>query len=180
MAAVQVSFRLKTGDDFTGYRGPYLFRNGRYVTICDLGKLSKLQRVMENFYGAELEDGPGKVHTNDVGGSAAPVSGGVRPDGSGPAPQAADGRGGAAGDALLGAGSVPSGNGQSDARDDGRQEFANRLLKAVKALNPKLDDHWTSDGRPRVDAVEKLYGNGSVTRADVERVAPGYTRPTVT
>ena len=55
-------------------------------------------------------------------------------------------------------------------------ELNTKLQKAVLGLDPTDDTHWTKDGKPAMTAVEKLYGSAGITRADVEAVAPGYTR----
>lgn len=49
------------------------------------------------------------------------------------------------------------------------------LDEALKALDPANDDHWTSDGLPRVDVITGLVGQ-AVTRADITGLAPGLTR----
>lgn len=50
------------------------------------------------------------------------------------------------------------------------------LAKAVKALDPAADDHWTGAGLPKISAVEEAYGQTGVTRAMVEAAAPEWTR----
>jgi hypothetical protein len=49
------------------------------------------------------------------------------------------------------------------------------ILEAVQALDPANDEHWTTDGLPRLDAVENLLGAG-VSRKNVTNAAPDYTR----
>lgn len=49
------------------------------------------------------------------------------------------------------------------------------ILEAVRGLDPKNDEHWTTDGMPRLDAVENLLG-GDVSRKSVTNAAPNYTR----
>jgi hypothetical protein len=49
------------------------------------------------------------------------------------------------------------------------------ILEAVKSLDPANDEHWTSDGLPRLDAVENLLGAG-VTRKQVTNAAPDFNR----
>lgn len=49
------------------------------------------------------------------------------------------------------------------------------LAEAIGTLDPANTDHWTSNNLPAVDHLSDLTG-GKVTRADVEAVAPGYTR----
>lgn len=39
-------------------------------------------------------------------------------------------------------------------------------------LDPKDPEHWTEAGKPRLDAVVKFFGAATVTRKDVDRVAP--------
>lgn len=51
-----------------------------------------------------------------------------------------------------------------------------KLMNAVLAIDPEIDDNWTEDGLPTMAAVEKAYGAGDVTRADVDAVLPGFTR----
>lgn len=46
------------------------------------------------------------------------------------------------------------------------------IVKALGQLDPKNDDHWTSDGLPRLDAL-KVSG---VKRGDVTDAAPNFTR----
>ena len=49
------------------------------------------------------------------------------------------------------------------------------ILEAVMGLSPANDEHWTTDGLPRLDAVENLLG-ASVTRKQVTNAAPEFTR----
>jgi len=44
------------------------------------------------------------------------------------------------------------------------------ILEALKALDPKNDDHWTADGLPRLDVVK------AGTRAVVTKAAPNFSR----
>lgn len=49
-------------------------------------------------------------------------------------------------------------------------------IKAVLAkLDPANDEHWTTDGLPRLDAVEALVG-AAVARKDITNAAPEFTR----
>lgn len=59
--------------------------------------------------------------------------------------------------------------------EDPKAETNDKLLKAIKKLDPKDDSHWTSAGLPAMVAVEGFYGSADITRADVEAAAPGYT-----
>jgi len=49
------------------------------------------------------------------------------------------------------------------------------VLAALHMLDNLNDDHWTTHGEPRLDAVEALSGE-KVTRALVEELAPGLKR----
>jgi len=52
------------------------------------------------------------------------------------------------------------------------------IVEALNTLDPKNDDQWTADGLPRMDVVEGLVGDKSITRADVTNAAPDFTRET--
>ncbi len=52
------------------------------------------------------------------------------------------------------------------------------LADALASLDPANDDHWTADGKPRMEVLENLTG-GNLTREDVEAVAPGVTRSNI-
>ncbi len=49
------------------------------------------------------------------------------------------------------------------------------ILEAVKGLSPANDEHWTTDGLPRLDAVENMLG-ASVTRKQLTNAAPDFNR----
>ncbi|UUV44783.1 hypothetical protein RCRUDOLPH_16 [Rhodobacter phage RcRudolph] len=49
------------------------------------------------------------------------------------------------------------------------------VADALQALDPANDEHWTARGVPSIEAMVKLLGR-PVTRAEVEEVAPDYTR----
>jgi hypothetical protein len=188
MPAVRVAYKLaaKVEQDFTGFKGPYKFENGFFVSVIDSGKVEKTNRVMGTFYGAfpykaEQGDGSGQVPAAPAeGGPGAevPLHGGLRPDGQGPAAQDAALGGADAGAGSGSQGSVPSGDGHQDSGDDGSAERTRRVREAVAALDPENDEHWTAGGVPRIDAVEKALGRAGLTRAEVERAVPGYTRDT--
>jgi hypothetical protein len=102
--------------------------------------------------------------------------GDIRPDGNLAAPLPAD-NGGGSNDRDRGeAGGIPVGDGQQDSGYDGKAQAQTRLLQAVMSLDKNNDEHWTAEGRPRMDAVEAAYGSSGVSRTEVERVAPGFVR----
>jgi len=51
------------------------------------------------------------------------------------------------------------------------------ISEALLALDASVDDHWTSDGAPRVDVVSGMVGRG-VARAEITNVDPHFTRDT--
>ena len=50
-----------------------------------------------------------------------------------------------------------------------------KLVSALQSLDTTNDMHWTSDGQPRLDAVNELMGQ-PVTRDAVAKAIPGFTR----
>lgn len=175
--AIRARFK-RVNDELTGFAGPYYFDKGIHTCVIDSSKLEKRKAVLERSYGARLvEDGTSKVDPDTRRGQAEPVSGRVQPTGEGLDEVSTDNGDGPDGSGDSPEGSVPSGDGQQDTGDDGTQEFKDRLLTAINKLEVENDEHWTKDGRPRIDAVEKFYGSAGVTRGDVDAAAPGYTRP---
>jgi hypothetical protein len=124
-------------------------------------------RDAQELYRAEKEklDGKRDVPTTLAARDDDPVPGDVQPARGEPAPTPAEDRGGdddgSTGEARTPV--VPEG-------DDAR------LTAALNRLDPANDEHWTSAGAIRVDAVAELMGDPSVTRADIDRVAPDATR----
>lgn len=51
-----------------------------------------------------------------------------------------------------------------------------KILSALLQLDTNNDDHWTSDGLPRMDAVEAIVGNKGITRQQVTAAKPGFSR----
>ena len=96
----------------------------------------------------------------------------VRSLGSSPAGQDAAQRSGPV-EGLRGAvhQEVPVGDGLG-AAGNGKDE---RLVAAIRRLDPTDDKLWTADGKPLVDAVASIFGQG-VGRAQIEAAMPGFTR----
>lgn len=78
---------------------------------------------------------------------------------------------------------LPAGSGHADAGVSGdatqdgpgtSMSGLDRLRLVVSRLDPSNDDHWTNTGLPSLDAIQEAYPG--VTRADVDEVAPGFTR----
>jgi hypothetical protein len=74
-----------------------------------------------------------------------------------------------AGSALL---SIPARAGAGEVGND-------KLVAALKQLNPSDDKHWTADGQPRIDIVKQLAGDQSITREAIDKAAPGFTRTSI-
>lgn len=55
-----------------------------------------------------------------------------------------------------------------------------KLTESLLKLDVNNDDHWTTDGAPRLDALEAIHGS-AVSRGDVTVAAPKFSRknPTV-
>ncbi len=51
-----------------------------------------------------------------------------------------------------------------------------QILEALAKLDPSADVHWTLDGAPRMDVMQKLVGSAELTRADVTNAAPSFSR----
>ncbi len=50
-----------------------------------------------------------------------------------------------------------------------------KLGNALESLNPENDHHWTSDGAPKLDALEIVMGE-KVKRGEVTKMFPLFTR----
>lgn len=55
------------------------------------------------------------------------------------------------------------------------QERAQHVYGVLKKLDPNNAEHWTSQGVPRMDALEAL--GLKITRAELTELAPGFRRP---
>lgn len=51
-----------------------------------------------------------------------------------------------------------------------------KILEAVQSLDKSNDANWTDDGLPRVNVVQELVGDSSLTRAQLNEIAPGFAR----
>lgn len=49
------------------------------------------------------------------------------------------------------------------------------ILEALKKLDPKNDEHWTTEGLPRLDVLKDLTGS-QVTRDALNTAAKGFSR----
>lgn len=53
--------------------------------------------------------------------------------------------------------------------------MSEQIISALKGLDPTNADHWTTDGMPRLDVIKSIAGV-ALTRADIAKVAPNFTR----
>ncbi len=51
-----------------------------------------------------------------------------------------------------------------------------KLIAVLKQLDPDNNDHWTTEGVPRLDVIKNLNGGIAVGRTELREVAPGFTR----
>ena len=54
----------------------------------------------------------------------------------------------------------------------------NAILEALVKLDILNDNHWTNDGLPRLEPLRMLVGNQGLSREDVTKAAPGFSRQT--
>lgn len=86
-------------------------------------------------------------------------------------------------------GGVPSGDGHEDSgvpdsetgprgnkSAEGSLAIDTKLVKAIHALDPGNDEHWTGVGLPAMTAIELAYGSTGVTRKDVTAAIPDWNR----
>lgn len=77
-------------------------------------------------------------------------------------------------------GDFPSRDGYENSRISdtaGRTPRELRIISAVENLDAGNDDNWTQLGLVRVDVIETVMGDPSVTRREIEALMPGYMRP---
>jgi hypothetical protein len=169
---------------------PYAFEKGRLTITAPAEDVALHARFLERNWQAYPEGHPAlegqtngqrDLQEGSQPDGQPPVHSDVQPNGGGTeAGDAAPVRGGGVEAEAGQAGGVPDGDGQqavlTDPVKEPTVELNTKLQKAVQSLDPADDTHWTKDGKPAMTAVEKLYGSAGITRADVEAVAPGYTR----
>ena len=51
-----------------------------------------------------------------------------------------------------------------------------KITDALKMLDHTNADHWTDDGLPRTSVVQKLAGDATIKRGDIQAAAPNFTR----
>lgn len=177
--------------NYTGLLGKVPFVNGVTTIQGSDREVEALTRYLGRTYkafpkgSAELkvaqeEDkrhGTGQADQTSQSGTDDAVSSGVQPSGGGSSEVPADVSSGTNDPTSGTEGSVSGGDGHEDSGDDGQSATdQDRVLAAVKSLDPSNDEHWTTDGRPRVDVVAEMAGMPQLTRADIVEVAPDFKR----
>jgi len=158
------------------------FQDGKCAVSGPAEDVARIAKFLERSYEAYPEghpklkevaaNGQRDVSTNKDPNPQPDLHGGGEPGGVQLAP-------GGEGDDSGGAGDPPAGNPGEVADGDGPPpELNEKLARAVHALDPATDAHWTSDGKPALTAVQAAYGSAGIGRADVNAAAPGYSRKT--
>lgn len=164
---------------------PYPFENGRLTVRAPAEEVALHARFLERNWQAypeghpalkEEADGQRHVQEDAQLNEQPPVHGNVQPSGDGSEAGEPSDLGSGAVEAKAGEGQDPAGDGPAASVAEPTAELNTKLQKAVLALDPADNSHWTKDGKPAMTAVEKLYGSAGITRADVEAAAPGHSR----
>lgn len=50
------------------------------------------------------------------------------------------------------------------------------IREALDLLDTENDDHWTSQGLPKVDVIREIAEDPSITRSQIESACPGFCR----
>ena len=163
--------------------GGFQFVDGRLVaSYATKEEHELLARHIAQWQATEEKDGERNIQAGAQGNTAKSLgNAGYNPtsDGQSDGQQSATDSAG-----IVGEGSVDAGGESSqsvlDASRGGPEASLDpavvNLLRAIKALDPAVKEDWTSAGKPALAAIERCMGYGGVTRAQVEAVAPGYTR----
>ncbi len=53
--------------------------------------------------------------------------------------------------------------------------MSQKVLDALKKMDPENDKQWTMDGEAKLDTV-KIFSGETVTREELEKIAPGFSR----
>lgn len=54
--------------------------------------------------------------------------------------------------------------------------MSEKIIAALRQLDVTNDNHWTSEGQPRIDTVKLLSGDQTVTREAIGQAVPGFVR----
>ena len=116
-----------------------------------------------------------KQQAGDADGStqAPAAERGVRPAGEEPSQGAAAQSEGHAETEAGGSGSVSERDGLQRSEDEVAARQA-QIAEALDVFDHAQDDHWTAQGKPKLNLVQQLTGDDTITRAEVDAV--GITR----
>jgi hypothetical protein len=53
-----------------------------------------------------------------------------------------------------------------------------KITEALEKLDPANDNHWTTDGLPRIETIRMLAADQTITRDMITTEAPGFSRST--
>lgn len=76
-----------------------------------------------------------------------------------------------------GGGTAPNTGGDPRIRTTGDGHKNSGIAEAIGKLDPKNDEHWTANRRPRIDALVAMTGTPDITRAQIDNAVPGFLRP---
>ena len=156
----------------------------REARVAELRELRALQAQKDDTDGKRDNSGKVRPAPGDDSGDS-----GFQSDGSRSSETTAVNGGGSNETSEGDSGSVPSGDGHADSRvpdsetgsrgdkpAEGSLEVDTKLVKAIHALDPDNDEHWTGVGLPAMTAIELAYGSTGVTRKDVTAAIPEWNR----
>lgn len=85
---------------------------------------------------------------------------------------------GTTGSETAAQGSEAQGSGEESGRVAAGQQDAQTLkvIDAINSLSPEIDNNWTDEGLPSVDAIAEASKVITVTRKDIEAAVPGFNR----
>jgi len=175
--------------------GGYQFVNGHTIVRADNSQIDGVCRYLGRTYKAFEEGTAELAHYQRLDKEATTTNGkcnaeaspkprdsvaipsSVQPQGTGTAAVSSDDGSRATGATSGSEGTVPNRDGHQDSGNDRSSRSKSEISKAIAALDPSNDEHWTSNGRPRVDAVANAVGIPNLTRRDIDAVAEDVRRP---
>jgi hypothetical protein len=130
----------------SGVWGGYEFKDGVCVVSGQVGEINAAESVLSRFYGAHPELIAKQMIAEGV----------LHP-------------------LQLKAAQAPVDEAEVKDGDGAEPSLLEKVVEALKTLDPADDDHWTSNNLPALDVLGERVGQ-DVTRAQVNEVAQGFTR----
>ncbi|MAS67374.1 MAG: hypothetical protein CMK82_11340 [Pseudomonadales bacterium] len=56
--------------------------------------------------------------------------------------------------------------------------MSDKIKEALQKLDPTNENHWTADGSARLETVKFNNGGEAISREEIDKVAPGFTKDT--